>query len=650
MVERPSITKPKTGYYDRYFGLGVGQGGLAGYKADPYAFSGNGYVTGGTILPRRDDILIEEGGGGPRAIEKYMRLFNDSHIISAWEKLTGEIIQRKWEVDPVSPSDRDEEVAEFVRQVLYRMGTNTRQSYGKEMLVTSNSAFDTFIRGLCESLILGISIGEICWMRQGNYIVPSEIKMRDPRRFLFVLNEDGTISPRLLTVESSVEGIALPLRSMVIHRHWCYSNFMDPYGTGLGRQLYSLVEFRRTLLSFWLQYADKHTTPTAVGKFSLGTPEEEVNSLFTALQRLGQETAIVIPDEMEISWLESQGRSEVYEALIDYVDRQISFVINGENTVGQETGSVGSYARDQVSDSVRMRKAKAFSEELDETLNATLIRWIVELNYPGAPIPRLRRNFDDLEQREDPVKVVQMLTQLQAIGYEVKDLDWVRDKLEIPSLSKVDMSAMMGGGGAPGASGAPGGPPPPGQAPMAEEKNPEDVENGSMGAFGADPTSHLDLFDFSEFDESDALEEKTQKDKVAKIIASKFDGGLDDVGFQRIISSGGSEVDASSSKMHLDEYTSPGEIAYGARRVMEEIKKVPQISPDDSMMRSSLEMDLHSMENLITTGDITECDVSKLIGLYDKIYRLSRKVVYKECVVVDCKKAGYMKYFAPYFM
>ena len=280
-----------------------------GSEADHYAFMGSGYITGGTILRRRDDILIGKGGGGPRTIEKYMRLFNDSQIISAWEKLTGEIIQRKWEVDPASPSDRDEEVAEFVRQVLYRMGTNTRQAYGKEMLVSSNSAFDTFIRGLCESLILGISIGEICWMRQGNYIVPSEIKIRDPRRFLFVLNEDGTISPRLLTVESAVEGIPLPLRSMVIHRHWCYSNFMDPYGTGLGRQLYSLVEFRRTLMSFWLQYADKHTTPTAVGKFSLGTPEDEVTSLFTALQRLGQETAIVIPDEIDISWLESHGRS-----------------------------------------------------------------------------------------------------------------------------------------------------------------------------------------------------------------------------------------------------------------------------------------------------------------------------------------------------
>jgi phage gp29-like protein len=642
---RQAAKQIKTGYYDRYFSLGIAQGSLAGYKADPYAFTATPYLNSGTILPRRDDILIEEGGGGPRAIEKYMRLFNDSHIIAAWEKIIGEIVQRKWEIDPASPSDRDEEVAEFVRQVLKRMGTNTRQAYGKEMLVTSNSAFDTFIRGMCESMILGISIGEICWMRQGNYIVPSEIKIRDPRRFQFVLNEDGTMSPRLMTVDSPVEGIPLPLRSMVIHRHWSYSNFMDPYGTGLGRQLYSLVEFRRTLMSFWLQYADKHTTPTAVGKFSLGTPDEEVASLFTALQRLGQETAIVIPDEMEVDWLESQGRSEVYEKLIEYVDQQISFVLNGENTVGQETGNVGSYARDQVSDSLRMRKAKTFSEELDETINATLIRWIVELNYPGVSVPRLRRNFDDLEQREDPVKIVQMLTQLQAVGYEVKDLDWMRDKLEIPSLGKVDQAAMMGMGGAPPAAGA---------APMSEPKTPEqmnDSANGAMGAFGADQSDMLSLFDFSEgdYDEDGDTSDKTKKDKIAKLIASKFDGALDDVGFQRIVSDSG-DSEASASRIHIDEYTSPGEIAHGSRRLVEEVKKVPYLRPDQSMALSALSMELYSVENQIRVDDIDVLETTKLLDLYQRIYRLNRSVVHKECVVIDCRKAGYWKYFAPYLM
>ena len=85
----------KSGFFDRYFSLGTPQGNLAGYKSDPYSYSGAPYLTSGVILPRRDDILLEEGGGGPRAIEKYMRLFNDSQILAAWEKLIGEIIQRR---------------------------------------------------------------------------------------------------------------------------------------------------------------------------------------------------------------------------------------------------------------------------------------------------------------------------------------------------------------------------------------------------------------------------------------------------------------------------------------------------------------------------------------------------------------------------
>ena len=640
MSQASAFTKPKTGHFDRYFRLGIAQGNLSGYKGDPYAYVGNSISSSGIILPRRDDILIEEGGGGPRAIEKYMRLFNDSHIISAWEKLTGEIIQRKWQIDPVSPSDRDEEVAEFVRQVLYRMGTNTRQSYGKEMLVSSNSGFDTFVRGICESIILGIAIGEICWMKQGKYIVPSEIKIRDPRRFIFILNDDGTLSPRVMTIDSPVEGVSIPLRSMVIHRHWAYSNFMDPYGTGLGRHLYSLVEFRRTLLSFWLQYADKHTTPTAVGKFSLGTPQEEIDALFSALQRVGQETALVIPTEMEVDFLESDGRAEVYEKLIDYVDQQISFIINGENTVGQETGNVGSYARDQVSDSVRMRKAKAFSEEIDETVNSTLIRWIVELNYPGAPIPRLKRNFDDLEQREDPVKIVQMLTQLQAIGYEVKDLDWMRDKLEIPSLAKVDMSAL---GGMPGM-----GAPAPGGEPKDQEQM-ADAENGAMGAFGADQSGVLDLFDFSEFDEQGDFSDKTKKDRISKLIAKNFDGKLDDVGYERVISDSG-QTEASVARITIDEYTSAGDIAYASRRLLDEINKITSIDPNDFRIKNTLEMELGPLEGKIRVESVTEDDVDQLISIYKKSFRLNRRVIHKECVVVDCKEAGYMKYFAPYFM
>lgn len=629
----------KTGYNDRLFSLGVNQGSLAGYKSDPYTWGGLPTVTSGAILPRRDDILIEEAGGGPRAIEHYTRLFNDSAVISAWEKLVGEIIQRKWEVFPASGSDKDEEVAEFVRQVIYRMGSNTRQSRGRDMLVSSNSGFDSFVRGMCESLILGISIGEICWMRQGGFTVPSEVKIRDPRRFQFILNDDGSISPRLITIQSPVEGIPIPLRSMVIHRHWSHSNTMDPYGTGLGRQLYTLVDFRRTLMSFWLQYADKHTTPTVIGKFSLGTPDEEVSSLFTALQRLGQETAIVIPDEMDVKWLEAgAGRPELYETLISYIDKQISFLVNGESTVGQDTGSTGSYARDSVADSVRMRKAKAFSEQLDETLNATLIRWIVELNYPGASVPRFRRNFEDLEQREDPVKVVQMLTQLQAIGFEVTDLDWIRDKLEIPSLEKSEMPPG-GDGMTPGMGESEEG--------IVSEK-PLVGEKAIGRIISNTVTPSTENLDFSEFDENGDLKDQTTRDKVAKNIAERFaQGGLDEVGWERI-STGISNSDSETSRINIDEYTSPGDIIYVSKRLLDEIRSLPKMAPPE---QDSLRMSLVEYENaILREEEFSPESIQSLIEVYLRSYRLNRKYIHGECVVLDPKATGYWSYFAPYYM
>lgn len=611
----------KSGFFDRYFSLGTPQGNLAGYKSDPYSYSGAPYLTSGVILPRRDDILLEEGGGGPRAIEKYMRLFNDSQILAAWEKLIGEIIQRPWEVYPSSDRAEDEEIAEFVRQVINRMGSNTRQSYGKESLVSTSSGFDTFIRGMCESIVLGMATGEICWMRQGKYIVPSEIKIRDPRRFLFRLNEDGTVSPRLITMFSPVEGMGIPLRSMIMHRHWAYSNFMDVHGSGLGRQLYPLVEFRRTLLNFWLQYSDKHTTPTAVGKFSLGTPEEEVNSLFTALQRLGQETAVVIPDEMDIQWLESNGRPELYNQLITYIDQQISFVINGETTVGQETGSVGSFARDQIADSVRMRKAKAFSEELDETINSTLVRWIVELNYPGKTPPRLVRNFEDLKQREDPVRMVQVLSQLGALGYQVEDIDWLKEKLNIPSLIKQEMpeGAMMGGMMPPMEPGAEG------EVPMAEDLD-----------FG---TELMQLFNF---------DEPSEKQRISQSIAANFKGDLDDVGFQRIVTdSTGNEMQI--SRLKIDEFTSPGEIIFVIERLLEEVRNVRKLPPETLETKSECETEVQKMKSLIEQEGLSECDSVDLIALYERTFRLNRYTVHREAVALDINKKGYWRWFDPYF-
>jgi hypothetical protein len=412
-----------------------------------------------------------------------------------------------------------------------------------------------------------------------------------------------------------------------------------------------------------------------VGTYELGTPEEEVNSLLNALQRLGQETALVIPKEISVEWLQSQGRPEVYTDLINYIDQQISYVLCGETTAGQDTGGAGSYARDQISDSIRKRKAKAFSEELDETLNNTLIRWVVELNYPGHLPPTIKRNFDDLRQKDDPIKLVQLLTQMNAIGYKVGDLDWVKDKLDIPSLyvdeqgdatnqnysatkGKTDsidfadtdemakdiVDKALGGGGdeqAPAAPAAmpavPGGTPPAVPGAMAPPAVPGAAAPGGN----------------SKYSLQKSIYEQSRSQKLSNTIIEKLHGAYDDVGFNRIIvdASGHS---ASMSRLHCDEFTTPGEVIHASNQILTETQKYFSsvvMNPEDHQMYSVytlLHQDIKAYEDVIRTNTLTQEIYEELKYAYAKAYRLNRKVVYGECVVLDPRAVGYWQYFKPY--
>jgi hypothetical protein len=281
-----------------------------------------------------------------------------------------------------------------------------------------------------------------------------------------------------------------------------------------------------------------------------------------------------------------------------------------------------------------MRKAKFLSEQLDETLNGTLIRWIVELNYPGASIPRLKRNFTDLEQREDPVKTVQILTQLQAVGYQPSDLDWLRDKLQSPSLERVEMEPSMSE---------------PQTADAGESETGKVIGESTIGRMlsSTEPIS-TDNLDFSEFDESGDLKDETVRDKVAKKISDRFNtGGMDEVGWDRL-SAGISGSDIDNSKLNIDEFTTPGDIIYTTKRLLDEIRSIPRTIPDG---HDRLRMELVRFENIALRGeDMDEREVADLVRTYTLAYRLNRSHVHRELVNFDPEKLGYWSSFSPYYL
>ena len=369
---------------------------------------------------------------------RYLPLLKDPIVMASLDKVASEITQREWTVEAASSEDSDKLVAKFVFDCFNELGSRIDQESDSRQLLGGSNGINALLRGFLESTITGLSVGEIKWrLGDKEAIIPAEIKMRNPELLVMVPQDNGLIEPRYLSGNSR-GGQLLPPRSMIIHRYWC-AYHDSVYGYGLGDPLIDLVTYRNTQIKNWMAFADRFTLPTAIGKYPLTLPKEEVAVLEGGLRGLGRETAVVIPDGVEISWLKAEGGTDTFEKILNYCDTQISNIISGESTIGQQGGG-GSRARDSVADSLRVRKCKALSDFLCDTLNNTLIKWIVELNFPaGTRRPKLVINFSDLDTAVDRSALLSDVEKLSSIGWEV-DPEWLSQQLGMP-IKKIESIA-----------------------------------------------------------------------------------------------------------------------------------------------------------------------------------------------------------------
>lgn len=386
---------------------------------------------GGKIrLVTRDALLRDKGGSTPRRnLDIYYDLFTDQQVYADWDKQATEIISKKWFVIPGGPTDEDKAAADLAREALENLGSDI--DFGVYIAQDKPcSGFDNLTRGLLAATIAGIGVGEIIWKynSKGKYI-PVEIPVRDARRFIFQYDpETDTIYPKLLTTGDYSDGILLPARKFIFHRHYSIPGFNDSYGFGLGRQLFYPVEWKKEIIIMWLNLVDKYIDPVTVGTHPEDADKEDVIDFKNAIQTIAQEMSITLPEGWELDFLRADIQSSymALERLLGYIDKKISKIILGEATTGEPSG--GSEARETINNSIRLQKAKAWADELSETLNCTLMKWIAELNFADAKPPKIFREF---KSDADLVEFVDLVSRLSAAGYIV-DPDFIEARTGFP--------------------------------------------------------------------------------------------------------------------------------------------------------------------------------------------------------------------------
>ena len=253
--------------------------------------------------------------------------------------------------------------------------------------------------GLMDAILKGFAVGEVMWAIKGDEIVPDRVIARDQRRFRF----DIDYRLHLLTYVDMLVGEDLPPRKFIVHSFGAKDG--SPYGLGLGSRLYWYVFFKRQGIGFWLALLDKYGMPTAVGKYPPQASADLKQKLNVCVERdraghgghHSRRRGGLAPRK-RADWRQRRLREDC--ALHGRADRRD----RAWRTLTTNIGAAGSRAAAGIHNDVRLELARADGELLAETLNRTLVRWIVDLNMPGAPYPRLLWDIqepDDLDARAD---------------------------------------------------------------------------------------------------------------------------------------------------------------------------------------------------------------------------------------------------------
>lgn len=312
-----------------------------------------------SYMPNPDEILQEKG----ETLTVYKRMLLDPRIFSILELRKAKALSRYYYLE-----SEDKKVEELVYSLidphLYKLN-----------------------RALLSCLEFGFAVVEVIWKIEDGLYKPDRFILRDPERFYF--DYQGNL---YLIQDGERKLLDMPYK-FIVHRKGSFGE--NPYGSSVLKQCYWPWVFKQAGWRFWMVTAEKFGVPTVLALFETDDEvraQERAMYLAQALANIQSDAALALGNVKDVKVVEAKGALSEFEVLIKECDNQISYAITGQSLATAEA-RYGTRAQAEVHEEIFEEFVNNDLIELESTLNETIIKWLVELNY-GKNAPPCYLYFD----------------------------------------------------------------------------------------------------------------------------------------------------------------------------------------------------------------------------------------------------------------
>jgi phage gp29-like protein len=210
--------------------------------------------------------------------------------------------------------------------------------------------------------------------------------------------------------------------------------FSNPYGRSDLRVAFLPYTVKKQIVKFYAIFLEKAASPIPVGKYDNNVSEDvDILKLFNTIKKLQTSTALVIPKDLEMEFIEAKSNGEVFVKAIDQFNMFIGRAIFVPDLLGfqgaQTTGGSQALGREQMV--IFFKHIARRRKQLEGLVNKHIIKPLVIWNY----------GF----QEKYPKFKLKAIEEDKAVELATKWLEAVKGKIWKPSLAEINLFKQLCG-------------------------------------------------------------------------------------------------------------------------------------------------------------------------------------------------------------
>jgi phage gp29-like protein len=349
------------------------------------------------LTPNRLAEIFREADQGDvyRQVELFEEMEEkDAHLASLLQTRKLAVLSKDYEVLPYSKSPEDQQISEFVGEVVYAIPD-----------------LEEALLDLLDAVGKGFALSELIWEVAGGRAQVTELKWIPQKKATF----RESLSPRLLTPKAPWQGEELPPWKVIYHRYKARSGYASR--AGVLRVVGWMYLLKNFALKDWAAFNEVFGMPLRLGKYDPAASQADREALVRAVRNLGSDAAGVISKATEIEFVEAGsqgGKANPYQLMAEFCNREMSKAVLGQTLTTDTTGATGTYAAATIHAQVRRDLVEADAQALATTLREQLLRPLVGFNFGwDRPVPWFRFKY---EEEEDLKTLSEVYRNLAALG------------------------------------------------------------------------------------------------------------------------------------------------------------------------------------------------------------------------------------------